>query len=107
MLLAGCHRTGPARDASEPLFLNAAPQDHALYLTWNTAATSGEVTIHCRRASGGQWSTVDAGAAGYAFFDGLENDVDYECFATRRNRRGTVSSRPITQSPRARSPPGA
>ena len=104
MLLAGCHRTGPARDASEPLFLNAAPQDRALYLTWNTAATDGEVTIHCRRAGGGAWSTVDAGANGYAFFDGLDNDVDYECFATRRNRRGTVSSRPITQMPRARPP---
>jgi hypothetical protein len=103
MLLAGCHQTGPARDASSALS-QRAPQDHALYLTWNTAATSGEVTIQCRRASGGQWSSVDAGAAGYAFFDGLENDVDYECFATRRNRRGTVSSRPITQSPRARSP---
>jgi hypothetical protein len=104
VLLGGCHRTAPQRDTSEPLFLNAAPQDHALYLTWNTAHTGGEVTVHCRRAAGGAWSSVEAGSRRYAFFDGLENNLDYECFATRRDGRATISSRPITQTPRARPP---
>lgn len=103
-LLAACHRAGPPRDTSEPLFLNAAPQDHALYLTWNTAPTGGEVTVHCRRADGGPWSAVEAGSSRHTFFDGLENDVDYECFATRRDGRATINSRPITQTPRARPP---
>lgn len=90
-------------DPPDPLFLNAAAQDRSLFLTWNTAPNTRKVTLYCRRAESGPWQSVEAGLGGHALIEELENDTTYECYATRTLEGGeTISSRPVTQTPRTR-----
>jgi dienelactone hydrolase len=88
--------------ARDPLFLNAASQDRALFLTWNTAPDSPTVMLRCRRP-GAPWRTLEGDARGYALLRGLENDATYECYAERELATGeTIASSIVTQTPRLR-----
>lgn len=105
MLLAGCHegRHG-AGEAREPLFLNAAAQDRALFLTWNGAPDWRPVTLYWRPVGSNEWHHADGGTRGWSLVEGLENGVVYECYAERVLENGEkVASQPVTQTPKARS----
>ena len=101
LLVSGCHGAPAGRD--EPLILNAASQDGALFLSWNAAPATGRVKLRCRRVGGEEWQATEGNARGYLQFEGLENGTAYECDAQRELEGGrTVSSRPVRETPRAR-----
>ena len=104
VVFATCERSNRAApEAPDPLFLNAASQDRALYLTWNRAPDSQRVTLHCRRTGSDTWRAVEGDSRGYHLIDGLENDAAYECYAERIGKTGEkITSRPVTQTPRDR-----
>jgi hypothetical protein len=102
--VASCERANrTAAGPPDPLFLNAASQDRALFLTWSSAPGAGAVTLYWRRLGDAAWQRRAGDAHGASLIDGLVNGVTYECYATRALTSGeTISSRPITQVPRAR-----
>src|SRR5262249_28209941 len=86
-----------------PLFLNAASQDRALFLTWNTMPDAQPVTLHWRPGGSASWQTASGRAEGYLLVEGLDNGVEYECYAERESKTGQkIASRPVTQTPRVR-----
>jgi hypothetical protein len=104
LLLAAC--PGSERDPavpSVPLFLNAASQDRALFLTWNRVRDARRVVLYWRRAGREEWQQADALGRGHHLVVGLENDVDYECRAEREERSGERrASAIVSQRPRVR-----
>jgi hypothetical protein len=103
LLLTHCERAALTRAPPDPLFLNAASQDRALFLTWNAAANSRRVRLRCRRVGGVTWQDAEGDSGGYHLFDGLENGITYECYAERELTTGeTILSRPVIQTPRTR-----
>ena len=104
LVFATCDRSNRAApEVPDPLFLNAASQDRALFLTWNAAPNAGRVTLSCRRTGSDAWRAVEGDSRGYHLIDGLENDATYECYAERIGETGEkITSRAVTQTPRDR-----
>src|SRR5262245_46976074 len=87
LLWAGCNRTSSG-SAPEPLFLNAASQDRALYVTWGLVPDAQQLTLYWRGAGATQWQSADAPDRGHYVLQGLDNDTQYELFAERQMASG-------------------
>lgn len=91
------------RENRQPLFLNAASQDRALFLTWNTTAGSRDVSLYWRRVGSERWHKTAVADQGFHLVDALENGVTYECYAERNQKIGiAVNSSVVRQTPRRR-----
>lgn len=102
LLLAGCNRASSG-SAAEPLFLNAASQDRALYVTWSVVPDAHRLTLHWRRAGTTQWQSADAPDRGHYVLQDLDNDTQYELFAEREMASGErVTSALVVHTPRVR-----
>jgi hypothetical protein len=102
LLLAGCNRASSG-SAAEPLFLNAASQDRALYVTWSVVPDAHRLTLHWRRAGTPQWQSADAPDRGHYVLQGLDNDTTYELYAERQMAGGErITSAAVAQTPRVR-----
>jgi hypothetical protein len=103
LLLAGCDRT-ERRELTDPLFLNAASQNGALFLTWNAAPNSRQVTLRCRRVGSDDWhESVQPDSRAFHLMDGLDNGAPYDCHAERESETGArITSHAVTQTPRSR-----
>jgi len=101
LLLAGCNRAAPP--PADPLFVNLASQDRALFARWNAAPATRRVTLRWRRAGTDQWLDADAGLGGNYLIAGLENGATYECYGERELDTGArITSAIVTHVPRAR-----
>jgi hypothetical protein len=102
LLLTSCE-TAPRPRPADPLFLNAASQDGALYLTWNAAPDTRRMTLHWRPVGAHDWQTAEADDRGYYLLEGLENGRAYESYAERELPSGRrVTSDRVAQTPRTR-----
>lgn len=100
---AGARPVGVGSGTAVPLFLNAASQDRALFLTWNSTPDSHPVELYWRRVDSDSWQSATGGAEGYYLVEGLENGTAYECYAERASHTGEkITSDPVIQTPRVR-----
>lgn len=103
-VLAACDAASDNRsDLPTPLFVNAASQDRALFLTWNVVPEARRTTLHCQRITSDEVHRAAGDAGGWHLLSGLVNDQPYECHGERELTNGQViRSQPVRQTPRSR-----
>jgi hypothetical protein len=95
---------GGTDSLTSPLFLNAAPQDRHVFLTWNRYPPDGSRSydLYWRAVGSSQWKRIPVqGRESQAVID-LSNNMDYE-FYVALAESNDIRSHKVVESPRRRS----
>jgi hypothetical protein len=101
--VSGADALAAAVSCGDALFLNAAPQDGHVFLTWNQCGSSAGYSydLYWRPVGGTPWNKVVVHERAQYAVTNLVNDLEYEFYVTLAGSK-TVRSRITKQTPRVR-----
>lgn len=106
--IAAAHLSRPYLDGTDsltsPLFLNAAPQDRHVFLTWNRYPPNSirSYDLYWRAVGSSQWNIIPVQGREFQAVIDLSNNMDYEFYVSLAES-DNIRSHKIVESPRRRS----